>query len=403
MKKYFLWSFLAMMAITLVSVSLSACDKEESDENSHKSQGSGENQGSGGEGEQPTYTNTLQFFPNMTADYLSLYDATASIKLSGNTETVTIQEGMKIERSYPKGQAASITIQSTPKPGIDANIDKTKTYSISRYTGITFSIICTDEKGNILKQQEHAPESSDHLSCSGLDIICNLNYYAYNISYSFSETQINVLNNNSTTHEQAVDITSGDAIDLGLNVLWASANVKAPTGYNYYGTSYYAWGETQIKNDYTWETYKFHANGHITKYTPSDGLARLELSDDVANVVMGGNWRMPTKEEMADLSTKCTWTWVTYKGLKGYRVEGTNGNSIFLPACGHLAHNTIQLYGFPLGANKEATYWTSEVLTTTGEYPYQAGAVLAFDKDGRSLDELNARMGGAAVRAVCPK
>ena len=40
----------------------------------------------------------------------------------------------------------------------------------------------------------------------------------------------------------------------------------------------------------------------------------------------------PTKVQLEELNTKCTWTWSDSK--KGYNVKGSNGNSIFLPAAG---------------------------------------------------------------------
>ena len=40
--------------------------------------------------------------------------------------------------------------------------------------------------------------------------------------------------------------------------------------------------------------------------------------------------KLPTKEQFKELKSKCSWTW---KG-DGYRVTGSNGNSIFLPAAG---------------------------------------------------------------------
>ena len=42
-------------------------------------------------------------------------------------------------------------------------------------------------------------------------------------------------------------------VDLGLSVLWATCNLGAssPEGYG----DYYAWGETEEKNNYTASTY----------------------------------------------------------------------------------------------------------------------------------------------------
>ena len=115
-----------------------------------------------------------------------------------------------------------------------------------------------------------------------------------------------------------------DFVDLGLpsGTMWASYNVGA-TKPEECG-NYYAWGETQPKSIYSMSTYSY--NNHIE---------RLQLSDDPANVVWGGDWRMPTKEEFDELKTKCRFS----KKSGGYEITGPNGNSIFMPAGGVLCDN----------------------------------------------------------------
>ena len=64
----------------------------------------------------------------------------------------------------------------------------------------------------------------------------------------------------------------------------------------------------------------------------------LELEDDVAHVILGGKWRMPTDDEWAELLNNCTRTWTdNYNGtgVKGRivtsNIEGYKDKSIFLP------------------------------------------------------------------------
>ena len=134
----------------------------------------------------------------------------------------------------------------------------------------------------------------------------------------------------------------GEAIDLGLpsGTKWANMNVGASAPEEYGG--YYAWGETEEKNDYSWSTYKW-CNGSddtMTKYCIDsdygtvDNKTVLGPEDDVAHVKWGGSWRMPTLDEQDELRNNCTWTWTTQNGVNGYNVTGPNGNSIFLPAAG---------------------------------------------------------------------
>ena len=130
-----------------------------------------------------------------------------------------------------------------------------------------------------------------------------------------------------------------DYVDLGLSVKWATCNVGATTPEEY--GDYFAWGETEAKQNFSWEIYKW-CNGTkstITKYNATDGLTTLLPEDDAAHVNWGGQWRMPTKEELTELREQCTWKWVTINGIKGNKVTGPNGNSIFLPAGG--SYNTF--------------------------------------------------------------
>lgn len=134
-----------------------------------------------------------------------------------------------------------------------------------------------------------------------------------------------------------------NAVDLGLpsGTLWADRNVgaDAPEAYG----DYFAWGETEPKDTYSWSTYKW-CNGSSTtqtkyctnsSYGTVDGKTVLDLEDDAAYVNMGAEWRMPTIEEQDELKYNCTWIWTIHNGVYGRIVTGPNGNSIFLPASGY--------------------------------------------------------------------
>ena len=143
--------------------------------------------------------------------------------------------------------------------------------------------------------------------------------------------------------EVKVNYNGHEYVDLGLpsGTKWATCNVGANKPEEYGG--YYAWGETEEKENYSWETYKW-CNGSentMTKYCIDsdygtvDNKTVLDLEDDVAHVKWGGSWRMPTKAELEELRTKCTWQWTTLNGINGYKVTGPNGNSIFFPDAGY--------------------------------------------------------------------
>ena len=164
------------------------------------------------------------------------------------------------------------------------------------------------------------------------------------------------------------------AVDLGLSVKWASFNLGASKPEEY--GDYYAWGETEPKSKYDWETYKW-ANGakdKLTKYCmvtsqwagsgSPDNKFLLDPEDDVAHVKLGGRWRMPTSAEWQELRIKCTWTWTTSNGISGREVTGPNGNSIFLPAAG-------DWYGTSrYNAGSYGNYWSSSLYTSSSGYAW---------------------------------
>ena len=167
-------------------------------------------------------------------------------------------------------------------------------------------------------------------------------------------------------------------VDLGLSVKWATCNVGASSPEEY--GNYYAWGETKTKSSYT-----------------SDNCATLwaSISDikgtsrDVAHVVWGGAWRMPTKAEFDELIDNCTWTWTTLNGVNGYKVTGKNGNSIFLPAVGNRSKTSLYNVG------KFSVYWSS----TPDEGNTQNACGLFFGSDKQTTNWYS-RDNGRTVRPV---
>lgn len=156
-----------------------------------------------------------------------------------------------------------------------------------------------------------------------------------------------------------------DAIDLGLSVKWASFNLGA-TKPEEYG-EYFAWGEIEPKENYSWSTYKWCMNSsslQLIKYCNNssygyneftDNKTVLDPEDDAAAIALGGGWRMPTKAEQDELRNSCTWTWTSKNGVNGRLVTGVNGNSIFLPAAGSRADTDLN------GTGSYGGFWSSSL------------------------------------------
>ena len=182
-------------------------------------------------------------------------------------------------------------------------------------------------------------------------------------------------------------------IDLGLSVKWATANLgeSLPAKYG----DYYAWGETKTKTDYSWSTYQFGDSKHLTKYNSVetfgvvDNKVVLENIDDAANVVWGGDWRMPTSNELDELYGNCFWI----RESQGYRVTSKiNGKSIFLAMGGCMTGTSIFKPG------EQAYYWTRNCLKNESTMAY----VLYFNDQGYKY-YTSPRYYGCFVRPVYPK
>ena len=238
----------------------------------------------------------------------------------------------------------------------------------------------------ILTVSASAQTFRDRTSTNG-SIHSNTSQNSYAVGVVSGSDQAQITNCTLTIPAPATD---SRAVDLGLSVKWASCNVGATAPEEYGG--YYAWGETEEKNSYFWSNYKYYNNTYntCTKYIPSssygtvDDKTTLEPEDDVATVKWGGNWRMPTLDEIKELINNCTWEWTTLNGVNGYRVTGPNGNSIFLPATGWHSGAEVSNQG-SVGA-----YWSSV-----------DSSHLAFSSD-RYLWIVHKRYKGLSVRPVCP-
>ena len=185
--------------------------------------------------------------------------------------------------------------------------------------------------------------------------------------------------------EQQQGISTQKKVDLGLSVCWAGWNVGAssPEGYG----NYYAWGETTTKSNYTESSYQYHNGSYV-----NIGSNICGTQYDVARAQWGGSWRMPTKAEFEELINRCTWTWITYNNVNGYKVTGPNGNSIFLPAAGGRVGTALNLRG------SYGYYWSGSLSESNQSNAY----CLNFGSAYRVVDGSD-REYGCAVRPVCDK
>ena len=192
-----------------------------------------------------------------------------------------------------------------------------------------------------------------------------------------------------------------EAIDLGLpsGTKWASWNIGATKPEESGG--YFAWGETEEKDYYGWNNYKW-CNGtyySLTKYCTkssygyngfTDGLTELLPEDDAATVNWGAPWHMPTKAQIDELLDNCSGVWTQLNGVEGILVTGPNGNTIFLPGVDHRWNS------FPPRSHT-GYYWFSMLGPN-----YDNNACFLYFHSNDFRWGYNERYYGQPVRAVCP-
>lgn len=177
-------------------------------------------------------------------------------------------------------------------------------------------------------------------------------------------------------------INGHEYIDLGLpsGLKWATCNVGANKPEDY--GNYYAWGETKTKSSYTQSNSVTYGNKN---FSDIGGDSQY----DAAQANWGGTWRLPTRAELEELEDKCTWTWTMQNGVKGYKVTGPNGNSIFLPAAGYRYGTSLCSGGY------YGYYWSS-----TPYDGYDGRAYILDFSNGCEDVGISLRNDGLTVRPV---
>ena len=165
-------------------------------------------------------------------------------------------------------------------------------------------------------------------------------------------------------------MTQFEYVDLGLpsGLKWAKCNVGATSETDY--GDYFMWGSVtpNTADECNWVSYKY-CNGPydtLTKYNTlslygenPDNITTLESVDDAATQIMGGDWRIPTKDEFQELYKNTTNEWFTNyngTGVRGMKFTSkTNGKSIFFPASGFAAGTGVDHRG------TYGKYWSSSL------------------------------------------
>ena len=222
-------------------------------------------------------------------------------------------------------------------------------------------------------------------------------------------------------------------VDLGLpsGLLWADRNIGAATPED--AGLFFQWGDTQGytaeqitqgEKQFTEGDDKFSIGGttyNFSKYNSNDGKTVLDLEDDAAHVLMGGNWRMPTNEDFMELINNTDlylvpesgeeihgtiditeqlrgefkWDYRTRFDIKGMKFYSKNNSSVYMfaPVTGYARNGSIATQS----GNGSCNLWSSS------KGPDYENEVFSFYFDmgsGYLSDTLIDRYYGCNIRAV---
>lgn len=278
------------------------------------------------------------------------------------------------------GPEQKVTINQDAKPGIEVAYSK---YTVNPEGGSLEISVKTNVEFDVTTNTDwiHYVQTK---ALSNKTIVLTIDE---NNTYDTREGTIVIKQRNGGLERTVTIGQYSAAVDLGIvmtredgstyNIYWARLNLGAtkPTD----NGDGYAWGETETKESYSWENYKW-ANGaanKLTKYCSTrrpdrwdgngepDNKSILDLEDDPARAKLGGKWRVPTREEWTALFEQCT---LSRGSEYTVIVTGKNNNSIALRA---LPYWTAQIeYSNP---------WNAGILS--GSSLYHEYSVIIYNGD----------------------
>ncbi|MBR6827356.1 MAG: hypothetical protein IKM76_04265 [Prevotella sp.] len=137
------------------------------------------------------------------------------------------------------------------------------------------------------------------------------------------------------------------------------------------------------------------------KYFPGENYTKSinETDYDIVHARWGGEWRMPTTEDIQMLKDSCTWTYEEVNDVPGWRLtskkDGYTDQSIFLPFTGYRKGDAAAV-----ATGEKGLYWTGII----GDDTQKAKAMLLTGTDTDTLTVVDSlRYMGFAIRPVYGK
>ena len=241
------------------------------------------------------------------------------------------------------------------------------------------------------------PASADNYEINDIPWITMVESTEQLLNCNEEGKKIKVVNNVMTIESAGSTI---EMVDLGLpsDTLWAKCNIGANIETE--AGQYFQWAATTslhiegttVNPAADWSLCPYTDNeGTPSKYIGSD-YSTLQSTDDTATVILGANYKMPTKEQFEELIEETDNEWTSINGVNGYKFTNKNDSSkyIFLPAASCCDGSDLSNVG------DEGCYWSSSLDT---DNPSSAWGLYFYVKEV-SMGDYCDRYCGLTVRPV---
>lgn len=237
---------------------------------------------------------------------------------------------------------------------------------------------------------------------------CKIQYLVPGVRYYYKAFVANEKKENVGETKSFVAIrlekNGHEYVDLGLpsGTLWATQNLGADSEYD--AGDYFAWAEIEPKISFSVDSYKYITKTvkewsgrtvyhyEFNKYTPYDGLKKLDRSDDAASQIWGYSWKLPTDSQVKELLEKCVLKYITIDDKEFCNVIGPNGAELLFPLTG-----TRKFVSGQDVTSDDTSYWTNCASNSSGD-----AMCLRLVAPGATIQLLD-KYYGAQIRSVINK
>ena len=236
----------------------------------------------------------------------------ATVSTAGTVTAKAVGSAVITVRTNDGGKTATCNVTVSPISVTGVSLNK---YSVSMYENDSETLIATVSPANATNKA--VTWSSSNYAVANVNSAGQVTAMAAGTAVITATTV-----DGGYTANCSVTVQSDPygAVDLGLSVKWASYNVGSSSVTAVGG--YYMWGDP-------------NGTGQPFEFTPPSVSSISGTQYDIARRKWGGNWRIPTRAEINELYSNCSFTNTTVNGVAVLKVTGPSGASIYLPYTGY--------------------------------------------------------------------